>query len=195
MLWFKHPLSQADFELSILPTVVSACVCVVQEKWFCSFRYLKLLIQFMLHPYILHSWEIIYFQNHVFSNFLYSLKGWTDGHRALPFCWDIDMALLPVFVLFLIIMKLLPLAERLFLEEGTWQYVYYYTDKTNTHRNISICGGSCQYDFVPEAGTMVFPARIGTTYFCVDNCWKKLFSLWLVSLALLAILSRNLEYP
>ena len=86
-----------------------------------------------LSLYILHSWEIIYFQTHIFRLHSHSLKGCPEGHSTLPFCWDVTTPSPPQFLLSLIIMEALTLAERTFLEGGTWKCVHYHSNKPYAH--------------------------------------------------------------
>lgn len=71
----------------LFQTAHSQCSC------HCFFRSVKLLIQVILHPYMLHSWKNIYFWTNVFSILSHSLKGRPKGHRTLPFCWNISHTL------------------------------------------------------------------------------------------------------
>lgn len=91
----------------------------------------KLLRQFTLHPYILHSWEIIYFQTHVFKALFHSLKGCPEGHSVYHFA-ETATPLPPGCMLSLIFMDSLTLTGRSFLG-WTWKYVHYYINKPYTH--------------------------------------------------------------
>lgn len=61
-----------------------------------AFLSVKFLVQFILLPYILHSWDIIYSWMHLFCFISHSLSGYPEAHSILLFCWDIRNTLVSV---------------------------------------------------------------------------------------------------
>jgi hypothetical protein len=94
-------------------------VCWPIAKLPLFFRSVKLLMQFILYPYILYSWQIIYFWTHVFRVLFHSLKHCLEDR----FVKDIDIPRTPEFLVFLMIMESLALTGRTSLEECENMYI------------------------------------------------------------------------
>ena len=76
---------------------------------------MKPFIKFILYPYILHSWEIIYSWTHIFRVLSHSLKGCPEGYNITTLLRITrNTFLFPRPMLFVIIMESLAMAGRTF---------------------------------------------------------------------------------